>query len=366
MRSEESIHHMIDQYLEGKLVGEDLDIIRSKIKKDPEFANEVALHKALRDEIMDQRETELRALLSEKGEVAYIKSMWSGTWVRASAAIFIAFIGLYAFLKLYNPNQTENLAKTDSATLEQKANEQKTLPEETTQKGLAEVPLTDSSVAETAKDAPVPPPLVEQEEVDLAEKQDTELEKLRTIREEADALDADEDVVVQKDQMIAERTMLVYNVTEVQSVQADRVNTSTPTKETEGVILSETEAKKRKRIFRKKEGAETDSDKTEETQEEFESDDAPSANATRFVQSPGEEIKLQYWKNILDFQGYSYRNNTISVYGLDPTKSAVIKKYNGNTYLMHDKNIYLIKKSSRALPFQIVGQPEIIKALNQN
>jgi hypothetical protein len=108
--TKEQIYDQIERYINGELVGEELDSFLKKQEIDPEFANEVKLHRNLQSAIADTKKealkeslSELRSNLSNKGNIRRIHKYR----LLASAAAFIALLLAVWFLFLRNPVSTE-------------------------------------------------------------------------------------------------------------------------------------------------------------------------------------------------------------------------------------------------------------------
>jgi len=99
---EEKKYLLIEDYLSGKLLGNDKDIIDQKLNEDPSFANEVQLHKELSETFENDNLNHFRRTLSEinndsKQTKAKIFSIRQRNALLALAATIALFFGSQMF-----------------------------------------------------------------------------------------------------------------------------------------------------------------------------------------------------------------------------------------------------------------------------
>lgn len=109
---DERTYHLINDYLEGKLIGRELDQFKARLKE-PEFAKQVAIQEQIAEAIRDQRKRELKAMLTEKDGPIYIENSWGNRWTYASAAIVILFVSAFFILKNLAPDAELEFAAED-------------------------------------------------------------------------------------------------------------------------------------------------------------------------------------------------------------------------------------------------------------
>lgn len=106
MRPELETYHLIDRYLNGELVGEELSSFEAKMQSEADFAQEIELQKltnsviagAAYDRLRAQMKADIRALDSKK---ASSKSIWKRVIAGSSIAICAGF-GYYFYTRSEN------------------------------------------------------------------------------------------------------------------------------------------------------------------------------------------------------------------------------------------------------------------------
>ena len=123
MTREQHTHELIDQYLSGELMGQDLDKFKIRLKDDPEFLAQVQLQKAIIQNIELHRNAELKAMLAEKiKRKGFIIPF--GTRPLAVAATLLALLAFGLVIKTMLPTN-----QGDSITQESKEVRDKDQPE---------------------------------------------------------------------------------------------------------------------------------------------------------------------------------------------------------------------------------------------
>jgi hypothetical protein len=347
---DQKTYELIDAYLRDELKIEDLDMVKYRIRTEPDFADQVELQKAIIRELQVAREAQLRSVLKERGQVNYIKNMWSTTWLRASAAIIIAFVAMFVIVKFFVPqsgvisennNQSkeitsdnepaeEEVSAIDSATNNvpvegQLESAEEVSPDEITEETLKE---EEGNVTQNAKDNTANVPAT------------TESENLERLKKAEDKLDVNDDVEVKTDKMVL-----------AQKVNVLMLDAPIKTTQTTGTYKNE----ELKDVSVKK-----GKDKKKENQTETEAPTATDYDKVTF-QSRQQDIEL--WQSIVNFRGYMWDKQTLILYDIQATEALLFKEIGGQLYMKRGNKYYQIKRSSKFEPYVVLTDPAILKSL---
>ena len=76
-------------------------------------------------------------------------------------------------------------------------------------------------------------------------------------------------------------------------------------------------------------------------------------------------IKIEYWNNVVGFNGYKYDGNTLQLFGITYNEIIHLLSLDNRLYLKRNEQIYSIEKSSSAKRFTVVTNPILLKILHE-
>jgi hypothetical protein len=351
VKEEQNIHELIDQYLRGELLGEELDLIKIRLREDKKFLQQVQIQQAIIEEIGKMRDMQLRSIFTEEKKKKRVFIIPFNRRVLSVAAIVLSITALSMVLKMFLPSiqmamedeKAEELVATESDSLVEKVDivEQPvdSLLEYIT--GLAEVVEEDKFV-DTASTIPTEAQ-VPQEDVLL-----TETDDLTVLKNAEDQLDA-KDIDAVKDELLSsiQITVTVFNM--VAPAKAGEESTSISTATTE---------KSSKRKKRKEENKKAKSD-----------DVASEVEVDKVIpvleRSTGKTITVEYWKSIVNFSGYHYDGSVLMLYELPDRTPVQVITYDNKSYVKWDGNVYNIVANKKYESFSKVTDQEVLKVISK-
>ena len=353
MDNQQHIHEWIDQYLNGELVGQELDKFKIRLKDDPDFLRQVQVQKAIIQEIEAQRSAELKAMLAARTKRSSGLIIPFGRKPMAIAAIILSVLALGLLLKInmpFSPNdlaenteeapppveeipsdepqktdETEQMVVDDSLTIEGNAE----MPEEP----APEIAVVDDDVEmEAADESDV---LLSEDEVD---------ESISTMREKESKLDGS-NVKPTRDSMIGAKMITVTSYS-MPAVRKDQVD----------VVVPSNEDDEKKGIFKRK-------SKTEQTTaKEVQSN---NDGIDEMIKTPKGSIRVEYWVSIVNFKGYKFDGKKLLLFDTPTTASVALKEYNQQTYLVKNGSYYLLVPNSAFNQLRKVSDEATLNILNK-
>ncbi len=357
MSNEQHIHELIDQYLSGELIGQELDKFKIRLKDDASFLKQVQIQKAIIQSIEVSREAELRALLTKSSapkKRGFVIPFQKRTL--SIAAAILVFIAVGVLIKSQFPNGFNNLAENKPSKTEKQKPEFK--PKE------QEKPVISSQDSFTHdlnppddKDAE---PLVNvvEDNIEKPEKLEPEndaiLESptldLSELQEDEDVINADEVDVPKRDSMIGQKSISLY-------VFAQNVNETATTKAVEG---PENTTDKKRLFERKKNKDATDK---EEADDQFDTDYSDE-DMNKYVKSVNGSVKVEFWVSVVNFKGYKFDGQKLLLFDTKPNTLITVSKLNGQSYVSKNGVYYKIIPNNSFNQLSKVTDAEVIKALS--
>lgn len=348
MSKDQKTYELIDAFLDDELKVEDSDKVKYRIRNDGEFALQVELQSALREEIKVAREKDLRALLAQEGKVKYIKNMWSTPWLRASAAVIIGFVGLFFVIKYFMPEEARPLVENQAT---EKASDKDT---EIISKDIdtaVYIPLSDSSVANEGDSLSIDEIASEEEEIvdeDVAPKTNQtskDADDFSDLRERSEKLKVEDDVEVKTDKLLLAKNIYILVLDAPAANREAGTLDEETTAESASSKLSRKERKRLKKAAEKKESSEATENKA--------TDSAPMSK----------QQNIEFWEGVVNSQGYMWDSQTLLLYGIKPSESLSFKQYQGRLYMRRGATYYAINKSAKFEPYKVVTNSETLKIL---
>lgn len=345
MNLDQQTYELIDLYLKGELIGEEMDLFRIRLREDEAFLRQVQLQKAIVDSIEIERNRELKEIFKakkKKGIVVFNRR------VMAMAAIVLSIVALAIIFKMYLP--FNELVRDDSISTDDPKRQtteelfqdqaESEVPEASAEEqidivGNAELE-TIEGLAETESD---------DQEDDTRINQDQPGVALSELKEDEDKLQA-KDIKAKKDELLGTKRVTLMAYSTVQTGVAAK-------------NLSEVEAKDVEvTATNKKKANDADDAKAEDVEV-----DKPAAPA--IISTPSQAIIIEFWKSIVNFKGYHYDGKTLMLYEVPQEAKLQILSYESKTYLRWDGNLYRILNNGKYEAFSRVSDPELLKVFNK-
>lgn len=318
----------IDIYLKGQLNADDLKAFEQAMSDDPAFANEVLVQKQIVEAIKSVRHDELKAYLKEElSKETVVTPMFNIRWFTAVAASLILVAAWYFLLRDKMPGaeqpivqKTETIEPSDSQPVPSALSVKEQTPT------IAVPPPPEPfDIASTEIEQDNPPPVVTDDQNYLNEENgNPEIEEVP------------ENVVVKQDQLWASRYI---PVTKVELINRQAV--------------SDSEVKKAPQAKKVEEKDSEVSDQDKKTEAEIAKPSEPEVT-----------FKVEFWKSIVNFKGYSFDGLTIKLYGID-NNSRQISLYSiqGKLYMRWNNEYYYLPVSREYVSYQKVTDKSVLGLL---
>ena len=353
MDNRQHIHEWIDQYLNGELVGQELDKFKIRLKDDPDFLRQVQVQKAIIQEIEAQRGVELKAMLAARTKRSSGLIIPFGRRPMAIAAIILSVLALGLLLKInmpFSPNDlAENTEEAPPPVQEIPSDESQKLSD--TQQMRVDDSVTVESNAEMPEE-PTPEIAVVEDEVEMAAPEESDVllsdqdagESISDLREKESKLDGS-NVKPTRDSMIGAKmiTVTAYSMPTVRKDQVEVVDPSNTDDEKKG-------------IFKRKTKTEQTAAKEVETEDEVSSD---------FVKTPKGAIRVEYWVSIVNFRGYKFDGSKLLLFDTPTSASIAIKEYNQQTYLVKNGSYYQLVPNNAFNQLRKVSDESLLNILKK-
>jgi hypothetical protein len=315
MSNHETYHHLFDRYLNGELVGQELDKFMNMLKSDAEFAEQFHSYEQIVEGIQMSRKAALKAKLAAL-PTQKSKKIPMKVWLLPAAATVI--IGLtWAAVSWFNQKPAEQ----DAYAVEEVPLAPRVIDTTRVQKpSLSDPSDTNEVVIAEAENSVEDVPAIPEPEMDIAEeeKMDTRPASSEKEFDEVDDESQDEDVVVvKKDSLLKSSNSFVflYNIS----------RTTNSGRSTDEITSTETLSSKKKRRLRRKKSEEAESEEVE----------APAEKAQPAGSS---KLEVQYWKSVVNFTGYEFTGSTLKFYGIAQSPALVHRM--GNQIVLQKGSLY--------------------------
>ena len=365
MSNEQHIHELIDQYLMGELIGQELDKFKIRLKDDPAFLREVQIQKAIIQGIEAQRKADLKAMLAEKTrKTGFIIPF--GTRPLAIAATLLSILAFGLVLKTVLPAPGGEVATSDKIEVpEGSQNQNESEPNEDQRPPDAEnrdwaaldekptAPKVDAppiEIAEVEDEA-----IAEEESVTLSNDVDVDFSELKKDEDQIDGSRFN----AKRDTMLGSKNipLWVYNYNNaVVSTGSRSSDSGDLTKTTTAETEDKESRKKRKRRDKNDDAIEEDKFANTEDVEQA----APILKKT-----PAQTIQVQYWHSIVNFKGYKFDGTKLLLFDTPQDTPLKLITYGGVTYLNKAGTFYALVPNNNFNQLSRVQDANILKVLNQ-
>jgi|GEM_PF-2622606 len=352
-----------DAYLEGNQTAEEKLLFESALLNNPELNDSFELHRALVNGIVEERETHLRSILKEQRSATFIGSnTWSKKFTMVAAAIMLLGISVLFISYLKKTDSINTLAKNKVEETNDDYNE-------------AEISTDSNSI--NSSDAT--PAMGSKDELNIDEEtreitQGNEAEDHSLFFDEADVQpsislapkrldDISESNKYENKEKATSSSVSKddFRLLETESISADKLLKSANT----AVRFIDTSAKQMDIVI-----VESASRKKDKASSEYGKSGADVSDSSALARQRADvkksnfpaQINITYFKSPLNYKGYSFVNNKISVYGLKDTTS-ILYTFGEQLYLKNAGIIYHIKPSPVFTDYIVIKEKAIIERL---
>jgi hypothetical protein len=345
MDKQQHIHELIDQYLMGELIGQELDKFKIRLKDDPAFLLQVQLQKAIINSVEIERKAQLKALLIKGKSKKKRFIIPLGNRSLAVAASILSLLAFGLIIKTMLPNGFNDMAENKTQEPEPELVEDSSpIKQEIKDKNAEGVidNASDSTIIET-------PPviaLVETFDDEAITESDVLLDSdvdMAELKKDEDEIDA-KDLKAKRDSMLGSSsvTLWVVDYKAITPVADKQVVTTTENKS--GGILNR----------RKNKSKEVDD--TEET--------VKNASEPTIVKNIGATVRVEFWESIVKFKGYKFNGSTLLLFDTPVNTPVALQVYGGKTYLNKNGVHYLLVSNNSFNQMSKVVDQEMLKILN--
>ncbi len=345
MDKQQHIHELIDQYLNGELMGQELDKFKIRLKEDPAFLQQVQVQKAIISSIEAHRQAELKAMLVASKAKKRGLIIPFGNRSLAVAASILSLLAFGLIIKTMLPNGIGELTQKDEP-----VKTKEVMVDSNQEVDDSDQEIADSKPVDVADSANVqqPPEIAIVEDTDdqtegpndvlFESDDDMDLSELKKDEDEIDGTD----FKTKRDSLLGSKsvTLLVMSFETAES----RVETTSKTTEV-----------KKEGLFNKK------SKDKEEDDKALSGNDAEKAE---LIKAPGGSIKVEFWESIVKFKGYKYDGKTLLLFDTPVSASIALQSYEGVTYLNKNGVFYKLIPNSSFNQMSRVTNADLLKILN--
>lgn len=345
MDKQQHIHELIDQYLSGELIGQELDKFKIRLKEDPAFEQEVQVQKAIIHSIEAHRRAEIKAMLVASKAKKRGLIIPFGNRSLAVAASILSLLAFGLIIKTMLPNGIGELTKNEEPPVTNEVvvdNDQES--DDTSEEISDNKPFDVSDSSETTQ----PPEIVIVEDTDdltdhpneglFETDDDLDLSELKKDEDEIDG----SDFKAKRDSLLGSKNVNLLVMT--YDVQAARTAETTQSTESKSGGL-----------FNKKSKEKDEADKGDVS-----SDDDHKA----ITKTQGPNIRVEFWESIVKFKGYKFDGKTLLLFDTPVSASIVLQSYEGTTYLNKNGVFYKLIPNSNFNQMSRVTNAELLKVLN--
>jgi len=344
-----------DAYLQGSLTAEENLLFESALATNAALKESFELHKTLVEAIAQNRENHLRDILKEQRSLTFIGSnTWSKKFTLVAAAIMLIGISAMFISYLKKTDMLHPLAtnKIEENTDIDNTDEPSNYIESMDSNNLSPKIADNDAIAqneEITENFEVDPQSIEELDENLnttyKEKGDDDMERLEGKEVVKNTPQATNDYKTPANERISADKL-------IKSVNTTIRYIDTTAQQMDVARIESTSIKK-------------DRYKGEyEMRGRTDAADSSLAKAKTDVQKSSlpAQINITYFKSPLNYKGYSYANNKITVYGLKDTTSTLFS-FGEQLYLKNSGIIYQIKPSPVFTDYIIIKEKAIIERL---
>jgi hypothetical protein len=349
MDKQQHIHELIDQYLMGELVGQELDKFRIRLKDDPAFLEQVQIQKAIINSIELGRKAELKSLLQASKAKKRALILPFGNRSLAIAASILSLLAFGLIIKTVMPDGFGDLAKNETPTeveeVKQNTNQEEPKPVVTEDDG--DVDITHDSL----KVVPSPEIAIVEDQVNDANAENTSTfdfdddTDLAELKKDEDDIDGS-DFKPSRDSLLGSQNVtlfvVAYEITKIQTTEVDE---------------KVTEVKKEGLFNRKNK----EKSKTDEIADKAETG---SASAKALVKKASVNIRVEFWESIVGFKGYKYDGSKLLLFDTPVNASIQLKSHEGKTYVNKNGVFYSLNANNQFNQMSRVTNADLLTILN--
>ena len=362
MKIDQKTYERINSYLSGELQGSKLDAFKVELKTNKNLREKLELQQAIIAGIEDVRLNELKSFIrdnvSKKQNTKRPTIKTSLTIAASIGLIIIVFFSMRSLIK----NDTSSSYSSDYQDSLQSNEKTKALENQKINQATTNIATYPENSIDTQLLAIAPPPDIElsNEEITELNKELAEDEIIETSDNEiADELelDSESDDEIQ-DTSIIQKKSIDYSLVDIQTTKNDslvQMDQLIATAYKSVRSFSNVEATDRLEIVSNDINPETTSIQITKSREK-ESKNFTNKNST---------IKIEYWNNVVGFNGYKYDGNTLQLFGITYNEIIHLLSLDNRLYLKRNEQIYSIEKSSSAKRFTVVTNPILLKILHE-
>ncbi len=361
MTDEQHIHELIDQYLMGELVGQDLDKFKIRLKDDPAFLKQVQLQKAIIQSIEASRHADLKAMLQERTSKSRGIIPLNGRLL-AIAATVVSLVALGFVLRYvigFGPENSElstedkppavqeQVAKPDAQ--EQDADDL-VLVDSLKNEDKKPLPITEiDSNAQyvVADEEPVDEEIEEPRYFNVETDEDADLAQLREDEEELDG----ERFKARRDTMLGSTNVVLWAVNTASVVRQSDITSVTTNDDTD---------KKASRGLGRK-------NKDKKQKEELDKESVPDElkAPAKPIRQQVKSVRVEFWHSIVNFKGYKFDGNKLLLFDTPQNTSLSLTQLDGNIYLNKNGTYYRIIANNSFNQLRKVTDSTVLNSLNQ-
>ena len=336
----EKTYHLIDDYLNGKLIGRKLDKFKAELKVDEKLQEQVALQEAIMATIAENRRVELKAYLNEKvteGGVTFVPNLAAAL---GAAAMIIILVASYFIIDFIVDRQTNTIVKEN--TLKPSTKD--------TSKRNSNLKFNDATIDTQTLAIADKFELNEELEPQI----EAELENLEETANDEDTKDYDSDS--ESDDVIVKANEGKAAPASTENVDVKRdIKLSSKNYTIKSIIPSEpeemqVETSSKPRLKKVKELDDSASETVE-----------PAADK---MPSPSRSVTIEYWQSVVNYKGYNFDGKTIKLYGIAASKKLEFKELDNRIYLKLDGSHFYIEKNGNYNRLVEITNPTLLNILN--
>jgi hypothetical protein len=323
----EEKYHWIDQYLNGDLQGEELDVFRIKMKNDSDLAYDVHVQELIRKQLTEERRVELKQLLSEHAKVEYYGNIWDKKWLYASAAIMVVFVAAFFIIEYFvKPTQQPD----------------------------PQIPVVKKQTEISAPDNPIPPN--SDTTIDSALLDIDQTQPLLVMEEtETDIMPEAADQIVESDELSE-----VLDAPAVESIDIEDKDVRKDEKVTEKAF--DLQVISMAAVAPTEDAAEQENKGLLGRRKKAEKESTAQEELTQITTA---SLKVEYWTSPVNFTGYKLKNKTLILYGVDPNEQVSFKQFENQLFMKRNGSWFSLFPNSTGNKFLRTSDSEVLKILNQ-
>ena len=369
MSVNENTYHLINEYLQGELIGIKLDKFKAKMRDDAKFREAVENQQAIINAIESAREKELKQFISANtSKKTKVFSINPTIKIAMASAAAIALI-VVAFFSINPIGESSN---QPTAATEEADDKELITQEDTNQDTLTDEQTTQVDTQTLAVVTPpmnVEPPQIEvvedmEESVDFDSDGTVGVMDTEEAEEEAESMDdaatPGSTTAIGKDKVLATDIVVSDRLINQKTYAVSSISPDFTTRADQGIELADIQTQSTTPSKPKRAKKTSSSDKDVEVAE-TESDESTDQYESR----PSREVTVEYWQSVVNYVGYKYNGSKVKLYGIEETKPITFKELDNRLYVNLDGKQYFIEKNNKYNRMVEVTNSTLLKVLNE-